>query len=97
MMRKLKWLSDVEIHANADALAAVLLDCIAGGAEAIARGKTLLTFDTVTGSPAERMYVRCGCVKVGEIPGYALLPDGVPVATSVFYKELRIGLTNRHR
>src|SRR5216683_2801516 len=65
--------------------------------EAIARGKTLLTFDTVTGGPAERMYVRCGCVKVGEIPGYALFPDGVPVATSVFYKELRIGLTNRHR
>jgi len=180
-MRQLKWLSDAEIQTNADALAAVLLDCVAGGAsvsfmgdlqvdqarqffvrvaadvgsgrralvaafndqrldgtaqlfldvppnqphrvelakmlvhrrarrsglgralfdeverEAIARGKTLLTFDTVTGGPAERMYVRCGCVKVGEIPGYALFPDGVPVATSVFYKELRIGLTNRHR
>ena len=180
-MRQLKWLNDAEIHANADALAAVLLDCIAGGAsvsfmadfqadqarqfflrvatdvrsagralvavfnderldgtaqllldvppnqphraelakmlvhrrarrsglgralfdeverEAVARGKTLLTFDTVTGGPAERMYVGCGCVKVGEIPGYALFPDGVPVATSVFYKELPIGLTNRHR
>jgi hypothetical protein len=32
--------------------------------------------------------VACGCVKVGEIPGYALFPDGVPVATSIFYKEL---------
>src|SRR5260370_14579619 len=31
-MRQLKWLNDAEIHANADALAAVLLDCIAGGA-----------------------------------------------------------------
>jgi hypothetical protein len=56
--------------------------------EAAARRRTLLTFDTVSGSPAERMYLACGCVKVGEIPGYALFPDGVLVATSVFYKEL---------
>ena len=29
------------------------------------------------------MYLGCGCVRVGEIPGYALFPDGVLVATSV--------------
>ena len=56
--------------------------------EAISRGRTLLTFDTVAGSGAERLYLSCGCTKVGEIPGYALFPNGIPVATSVFYKNL---------
>lgn len=58
--------------------------------EALRRGRTLLTFDTLSGSGAERLYLACGCTKIGEIPGYALLPvGGAPVATSVFFKELR--------
>lgn len=57
-------------------------------AEARRRGRTLLTFDTITGSDAERLYLACGCVKVGEIPGYALMPDGRPAPTSVFYRSL---------
>ena len=56
--------------------------------EARRRGRTLLTFDTISGSDAERMYLACGCVKVGEIPEYALMPDGAPAPTSVFYKRL---------
>lgn len=57
--------------------------------EARKRGRTLLTFDTMSGSDAERLYLACGCVKVGEIPGYAFWPDGRgPGATSVFYKRL---------
>jgi len=56
--------------------------------EARRRGRTLLTFDTISGSDAERMYLACGCVKVGEIPEYALMPDGTPAPTSVFYKPL---------
>ena len=56
--------------------------------EARRRGRTLLTFDTISGSDAERMYLACGCVKVGEIPDYALMPDGEPAPTSVFYKRL---------
>ena len=44
--------------------------------EARRRGRTLLTFDTMSGSDAERVYLACGCTKVGEIPGYALWPDG---------------------
>jgi GNAT superfamily N-acetyltransferase len=57
--------------------------------EARRRGRTLLTFDTMSGSPAERLYLKCGCVKVGEIPGYALWPDGSgPGPTSIFYKRL---------
>ncbi len=56
--------------------------------EARRRGRTLLTFDTITGGDAERLYLSCGCVKAGEIPGYALLPDGRSAATSVFFKVL---------
>src|SRR5690349_10532527 len=58
-------------------------------AEARLRKRTLLTFDTMAGSGAERLYLSCGAVKVGEIPGYALFPaGGVPAATSIFYKRL---------
>jgi GNAT superfamily N-acetyltransferase len=57
--------------------------------EARRRGRTLLTFDTMTGGGAERLYLSLGAVKVGEIPGYALWPiGGAPGATSVFYKQL---------
>ena len=57
--------------------------------EARRRGRTLLTFDTMSGSAAEKLYLSCGCVKVGEIPSYALWPDGSgPDATSIFYKRL---------
>ena len=61
----------------------------AAEAEAVRLGRTLLTFDTLSGSDAERLYLACGCTKVGEIPGYALMPDGRPAATSVFFKALR--------
>ena len=53
-----------------------------------AMGKTLLTLDTVTGGVAERLYARLGWVVVGSIPDYALMPDGEPCATTVFYKAL---------
>ena len=58
-------------------------------AEARRRGRTLLTFDTMSGSAAEKLYLSCGCVKAGEIPRFALLPEGgEPAATSVFFKLL---------
>lgn len=59
-------------------------------AEASARsaGKTLLVLDTVTGSAAERLYARQGWQRCGEIPDYALWPDGRPCPTTVFYKLL---------
>jgi GNAT superfamily N-acetyltransferase len=58
-------------------------------AEAAARqaGKTLLVLDTASGD-AERVYSRLGWQRVGVIPGYALWPDGGPVDTVVFYKQL---------
>jgi GNAT superfamily N-acetyltransferase len=51
-------------------------------------GKTLLVLDTVTGSAAERLYVRQGWQRCGEIPGYALWPDGRPCPTTIFWKAL---------
>jgi GNAT superfamily N-acetyltransferase len=56
--------------------------------EARALGRTLLTFDTVTGSSGERLYLSCGAIKIGEIPDYALFPDGRFCATSIFYKRI---------
>ncbi len=60
------------------------------GAEATAReaGKTLLVLDTVTGGDAERLYARLGWVRVGEIPRYALFPDGGYCSTTIFYRDL---------
>ena len=52
-----------------------------------AAGKTLLVLDTASGD-AERLYERQGWRRVGTIPHYALLPDGAPCATVVFYKQL---------
>ena len=55
---------------------------------ALAAGKTLLVLDTVTGGDAERLYTRQGWMRCGDIPGYALWPDGRPCGTTVFYKTL---------
>ena len=50
-------------------------------------GKTLLVLDTAS-ADAERLYERNGWIPVGVIPGYALLPDGAPCDTRVYYKSL---------
>lgn len=60
----------------------------AAEAEALAAGKTLLVLDTVTGSDAERLYTRLGWQRCGDIPGYALWPNGGLCSTTVFYREL---------
>lgn len=57
-------------------------------AEAKRQGKTVLVLDTSTGSGAETFYHRCGWQKAGEIPRYALMPEGELTATTVFYKFL---------
>ena len=44
--------------------------------------------DAVTGGDAERLYERHGWVRVGAIPGYALMPNGEPCSTTVFYRNL---------
>jgi GNAT superfamily N-acetyltransferase len=58
-------------------------------AEATARecGKTLLVLDTASGE-AERLYQRLGWMRVGVIPGFALLPKGGFCDTTVYYRNL---------
>lgn len=55
--------------------------------QARAAGKTLLVLDTAS-AEAERLYARHGWQRCGQIPNYALLPDGVPCATTIYFKEL---------
>jgi GNAT superfamily N-acetyltransferase len=59
-------------------------------AEATARecGKTLLVLDAVTGGDAARLYEHLGWIRVGDIPGYALWPQGGLCSTTVFYRQL---------
>jgi len=59
----------------------------AAEAEAARAGKTLLTLDTAT-DDAERLYEALGWVRAGRIPNYALMPDGSPCATVLFYKDV---------
>ncbi len=51
-------------------------------------GRTVLVLDTVTGGAGERLYAGLGWTRVGEIPDYALLPEGGLVATTVFWKHV---------
>jgi GNAT superfamily N-acetyltransferase len=60
----------------------------AAESSALKRGKTLLVLDTASGD-AERLYARQGWQRCGEIPNYALMPDGTPCATTIFFKFLR--------
>jgi GNAT superfamily N-acetyltransferase len=55
----------------------------------LAAGKTLLVLDTVTGTDAARLYARHGWHRCGEIPNYALWPDGRPCPTTIYFKSLR--------
>jgi GNAT superfamily N-acetyltransferase len=57
--------------------------------ERVAReqGKTLLVLDTAT-AEADRLYARHGWQLTGEIPDFALFPDGSPCATRIYYKKI---------
>jgi GNAT superfamily N-acetyltransferase len=56
---------------------------------ALDNGRTLLVLDTVTDSDGYRLYERSGWQRCGEIPDYALWPDGSPCPTTVYFKSLR--------
>ena len=49
---------------------------------------TLLLLDTCKGTAAEQLYSSLGWIRVGEVPHFALNPDGTPCDTVFFYKEL---------
>jgi ribosomal protein S18 acetylase RimI-like enzyme len=52
-------------------------------------GRTVLVLDTAS-EEARRLYERLGWVRVGNIPAYALLPDGTPCATTYYFRELSL-------
>jgi GNAT superfamily N-acetyltransferase len=52
-------------------------------------GKTLLVLDTDTNGKAYPMYKKLGWILVGDIPNFALMPDGSPCSTSFFYRDLK--------
>jgi len=56
--------------------------------EARREGRHVLVLDTVTGGDAERLYARAGWQRVGDVPKYALMPDGPFCSTTFFYKHL---------
>jgi ribosomal protein S18 acetylase RimI-like enzyme len=57
-------------------------------AEARGAGFTLLVLDTRKGDHPERLYSSMGWVRVGEVPNFALNPDGAMCATVFYYKPL---------
>ena len=56
--------------------------------EARREGRSVLVLDTVTGGDAERLYARSGWQRVGEVPRYALMPDGAWCSTTFFHKQI---------
>jgi GNAT superfamily N-acetyltransferase len=63
----------------------------AAEAAALECGKTLLVLDAVTGGDGARLYERLGWVRVGDIPGYALMPGGEPCGTTFYCRDLANG------
>lgn len=63
----------------------------AAEAEARAAGRRVLVLDAVTGGPAARLYERHGWVRVGDVPDYALFPDGRFCSTTYYYRDLSAG------
>jgi ribosomal protein S18 acetylase RimI-like enzyme len=60
-------------------------------AEARARelGRSVLVLDTAS-DDARRLYERLGWSRVGDIPDYALYPNGEPCATTIYWKRLEL-------
>jgi GNAT superfamily N-acetyltransferase len=62
------------------------------GVESLARenGKNLLVLDAVTDGDAARLYEKLGWVRVGDVPHFALMPDGATCSTTFYYRDLRM-------
>lgn len=59
-------------------------------AEGAARdcGKSLLVLDAVTDGDAARLYERLGWIRAGDIPNFALMPQGGFCSTTYYYRNL---------
>ncbi|MBL9132509.1 MAG: GNAT family N-acetyltransferase [Verrucomicrobiaceae bacterium] len=51
-------------------------------------GRTLLVLDAVTGGDAARLYKRLGWIRVGDVPDFALYPDGGFCSTTYYFRRL---------
>jgi GNAT superfamily N-acetyltransferase len=60
----------------------------AAEATALECGRTLLVLDAVTGGDASRLYERLGWVRAGDVPRYALYPEGGFCSTTYYYRDL---------
>jgi GNAT superfamily N-acetyltransferase len=76
----------VHRRARRRGLGAALMRAAEGAAREC--GKTLLVLDAVTDGEAARLYERLGWVRVGDVPGYALMPRGGLCSTTYYYREL---------
>ncbi|CAG2144684.1 GNAT family N-acetyltransferase [Cupriavidus plantarum] len=76
------------VHRNArrQGIAERLLAAVDEAARAA--GKSVLVLDTVTGGDAERLYKRAGWERVGDVPNYALMPDGSFCGTTFYHKQI---------
>jgi ribosomal protein S18 acetylase RimI-like enzyme len=77
----------VRRHARGRGLGRALLTAAEDGAAAA--GRTLLTLDTESGSPAERLYRSAGWTSYGVLPRYATDTSGANLRDcTFFYREL---------
>ncbi|QEH37592.1 Acetyltransferase [Aquisphaera giovannonii] len=76
----------VHRRSSRQGLGAVLMR--AAEEEAREANRTLLVLDAVTGGDGARLYERLGWLLVGDIPGFALMPDGRPCSTTYYYRDL---------
>jgi GNAT superfamily N-acetyltransferase len=56
---------------------------------AVTLGRTLLVLDAVTGGDGARLYERLGWIRAGDIPRFALMPQGGFCSTTYYYRDLR--------
>jgi GNAT superfamily N-acetyltransferase len=82
-------LAKMLVHRSARRLGVGAAVLAAAERAAFDSGRTLLVLDTAS-AEAERLYERQGWQRVGTIPKYALLPEGPPCNTVVYYKDLTV-------
>src|SRR5690348_10526114 len=75
----------VQRAARGKGIGAALLSQIE--ARAKQKGRTLLVLDTAS-DDARRLYERGGWQRLGNIPDYALLPDGALCDTTIYWKRV---------
>jgi GNAT superfamily N-acetyltransferase len=55
---------------------------------AASHGRTVLVLDAVTGGPGARLYESLGWQRVGDVPDFALFPDGRLCSTTYYWKRV---------